>query len=330
MKTILVTGANGFLAANTILELLARGYKVKGMLRKGKSPPVAGNGFTPFYGKITSEKDVSEAVKGCYTVIHVAALTDQSVPCKRVYNEVNINGTLNIVKASVDHKIKKLVLISTANVFGHGTKDRPGNETMPMRPPFTRSYYALSKAQAQQLALDSLKDTQTALTVVCPTFMTGPNDHKISSNRIILRALNRRILFIPPGGKNFIHVKDAAAGICNALTMGKNGECYLLANENLTYREFYNKMAGVSRNRTILVTIPKPLLYIAGLAGSLARAAGVKTPVSLVNMQILCTGNYYSSAKAVKEIKLPQTPVAESIRETIEWFAKPIRLHQAE
>ncbi len=322
MKTILVTGANGFLAANTISELLARGYNVKGMLRKGKSPPVAGNGFTTFYGNITSEKDVSEAVKGCDKVIHVAALTDQSVPRKRLYDEVNTVGTLNIVKATVTHKIKKLVLISTANVFGHGTKDRPGNETMRMRPPFTRSYYALSKADAQHIALERLKDTQTALTVVCPTFMTGPNDHKISSNRIILRALNRRILFIPPGGKNFIHVKDAAAGICNALTMGKNGECYLLANENLTYREFYNKMAEVSGHRPLLITIPKPLLYIAGLAGSLARAVGVKTPLSLANMQILCIENYYSSAKALKGIKLPQTPVQESIRATIDWFAR--------
>ncbi len=320
MPTVLVTGANGFLAANTIAELLERGAKVRGMLRETASPVLEHERFTLFYSNITSPEDVSEAVSGCETVVHIAAVTDQSIARKNIYRKVNTGGTTNIVQASLMHRVKKVILVSTANVFGHGTRERPGNEEKPMKPPFTDSPYALSKADAQDIAIERLKGTDVSVTVVCPTFMIGPNDKKISSNRIILRAFGRKILIIPPGGKNFIHVKDAATGICNAISQGKNGESYILANENMTYREFYKTMEEVSKKRQVLVTIPRPLLYLAGLAGSLARLAGINTELSLTNMQILCTCNFYSGLKAINELGLPQTPVKTAIREAINWF----------
>ncbi|TVR73733.1 MAG: NAD-dependent epimerase/dehydratase family protein [Marinilabiliales bacterium] len=320
MSTVLVTGANGFLAANTIAELLERGANVRGMLRKTASPVPDHDRFTPFYGNLTSPEDVFEAVSGCETVIHIAAVTDQSIARKSIYRKVNTGGTTNIVQASLQHKVKKVVLVSTANVFGHGSRERPGNEEKPMKPPFTSSPYALSKAEARDTAIESLKGTGVSITVVCPTFMIGPNDNKISSNRIILRALGRKVLLIPPGGKNFIHVKDAATGICNAISRGKDGESYILANENMTYREFYKTMEEVSKRRQVLVTIPRPLLYLAGLAGSMARLAGINTELSLTNMRILCTCNFYSGIKAIDQLGLPQTPVKTAIKEAINWF----------
>ena len=324
MTRVLVTGANGFLAGNTITELLRRGYQVRGMLRKTSRLMTGHTGLQLFYGNITSEKDLLEAAKGCEIVIHIAAATDQSIADYRVYERVNIEGTLNIIKAALEHKVSKAVYVSTANVFGYGTKAVPGDETRPMKPPFSGSGYAVSKAEAQQLIMRELRGSGTAVTVVNPTFMIGPDDHKISSNRIILRASGKRILLIPPGGKNFIHVKDAAAGICNAIEHGKDGESYILANENLTYREFYLKMTGITGQKTRLVTIPKFLLLLAGLAGEIARHAGINTELSMTNMKILSLGNYYCADKAKKFLNLPQTPTEKAIEEAISWFGNKL------
>lgn len=322
MADILVTGANGFLAGNVIAELLAGGYSVKGMLRAGAKLMTVHQNLEPCYGNITSAEDVSEAVKGTGTVVHIAAVTDQSIADDQYYRRVNVGGTLNIIKASIEHKVKRVIYVGTVNSFGYGTKTEPGNETLPVKHPFDKSAYAMSKTEAQNLVLKVLKDTGIRVNVVNPSFMIGPDDYKISSNKIILRALNKNILLIPPGGKNFIYVKDVAKGICNAISSGGNGECYILANENLSYREFYETMFGLIKKRPVMITIPKFLLLAAGLAGSLLRSAGVNTPLCLTNMKIISTCNYYSPEKARNEINLTQTPIKEAIRETINWFRK--------
>lgn len=322
MPRVLVTGANGFLAGNTIAELLRRGYHVRGMLRKTAREPIIHADLDYFYGNITEKKDVVAAARGCDSIIHIAALTDQSVQDYKLYEKVNITGTRYIVRAALEQRVKSLIYISTVNAFGYGTKSSPGVESMPMRQPFTSSGYAVSKAEAQKLILNELANSGITATVVNPSFMIGPNDNKISSNRIILRARGKRILFIPPGGKNFIHVMDAARGICNAMEQGKNGECYILANENLTYREFYKKMSSITGEPQLLIKIPGVILLLAGIAGNIARYAGINTELSLTNMKILCLGNYYSSEKAVKKLNLQLTPVDKAIEETLSWFGK--------
>ncbi len=322
MEKVLVTGANGFLAGNIIMELLSRGLFVRGMLRSSASMKIKHANLELFHGNITEKKDVFNAVEGCKIVIHSAAVTDQSLRDYFFYKEVNSGGTENIIEAGIGHNIKKLIYVSTANAFAFGSKEEAGTEGDSICPPFIRSGYARSKNEAQNKVLERFRGPGRQTVVVNPTFMIGPDDNKISSNRIILRALNKRILFIPPGGKNFIHVKDVAKGICNAIELGENGECYILANENLSYREFHEKMGEVTNHKPFLITIPGPLLLLTGLAGSVIRFAGINTSLSLTNMRILSIGNYYSAKKAVKYLNLPQTPVKKAIEDTISWFKK--------
>ncbi len=320
MSKVLVTGANSFLAGNVIIELLSRGYRVKGMIRKSASLITGHTNLELFYGNITEEPDVINALKGCDIVIHTAAVTDQSIADYNIYETINIGGTRNIINAAIKHSVKKIIYISTANAFGYGTKSEPGNETMPARFPFTLSGYARSKMRAQEIILEEFKLSDTSVTVVNPTFMIGPNDQKPGSNRILLRALDKKLLFIPPGGKNFIHVRDAAIGTCNAIDMGKDGECYILAGENLSYKEFYLKMAEVTGKNPVNIIIPEGLLRLSGFAGNALRAAGMNTQVSSTNMRIISLGNYYSSDKATRDLKLPHTSTEIAIQEAISWF----------
>lgn len=320
MAKILVTGANGFLAGNIILELLNRGLPVRGMLRHSARIQITHRNLKLFYGNITSIKDVMNAVKGCEIVIHSAAVTDQSLSDYHIYEKVNSGGTENIIKACIEHNVKNLIYVSTANTFSFGSKQYAGNEDASMTPPFTRSGYARSKYAAQDKVLNKFRGPGRKAVVVNPTFMIGPDDNKISSNRLILRALNKKILFIPPGGKNFIFVKDAAVGICNAIDLGKNAECYILGNKNMSYREFYKILINITKEKPLMITIPKYLLLFAGLAGSIIRFAGLNTAASLTNMQILSTGTYYSAEKAVNKLNLPQTSIKKAIEETVSWF----------
>lgn len=319
---VLVTGANGLLATNVIAELLAEGYSVRGLIRNHSSFLYGQHSNLELVlGDITSSQDIQMAIHGCCCVVHVAAITSQHLCRYADYQQVNVMATKSLVEEAIKAGATTFIYVSTANTFGYGTKEIPGCEEFPMARLFGKSLYALSKLEGQAAALSYRNKIRVV--VVNPTFMLGPYDAKPSSGRIILMGYKKRLILYPPGGKNFIHVQDAAKGVVKSIEKGKNGEAYLLANENLSYRDFFRKLANRTGRHHILIRIPRPLLLVAGGIGSLLRFFGVKTELSLTNMRILCINNFYSSKKAQKELQIqrPLLSIEKAIDDYLEWFS---------
>lgn len=319
---VLVTGANGLLGANIVRELVTREYRVRILVRE--SADLSGLKGVPserFTGDILDPGSLDRAVEGCDYVIHSAADTSQWPTGYAHYEPVNVHGTRHVIAAVKKHGAKRFVFVSSANAFGNGTKEKPGTELNEFSGFRIGSGYMISKYVAQQFVLSEVERNRLPAVVVNPTFMIGPNDSKPSSGQIILMGMGKRIQAYPPGGKNFIHVRDAAIATCNALTMGRIGECYLLANENLTYREFFSLLNGVTEESPVSMKIPGRLLKGFGAGGTLfEKLFRTPAPLNLVNARLLCLGNYYSGRKAVEALGLPQTPVSDAIRESISWF----------
>lgn len=316
----MVTGANGLLGVNVITALLAEGYVVRGMVRIADAIPLRHENIEEFVGAITNASDVREAARGCDIIIHIAANTAQNSIRYNDYAAVNVAATEYVLSAAHEWGIRKTIIVSSANAFGYGTIDLPGTEVKPMAYPFTKSCYAKSKKQAQDLALQYSGKSMGEIVVVNPTFMIGKYDSKPSSGKIITMNYKRKFIFTPPGGKNFVHVKDVARAICNAIAFGKDRQCYLLANENLTYREFYTRLNEVTDTKRYMITLPRWLLLVAGLAGSCLIRMGFNNAVHFNNMRILCVKNYYGHHKARLELKMPVTPVSVAIRDAVDWF----------
>jgi dihydroflavonol-4-reductase len=178
--------------------------------------------------------------------------------------------------------------------------------------------------ESERIVLSKSKEIDVI--VVNPTFLIGPYDNKPSSGRIILMSFGKKVVLYPPGGKNFVHVADVAKGIVSTLEIGKNGEKYLLANENLTYREFFQKLSAKSNSRVILIKIPKYLLLAIGIVGSILKYAGIKNELFLTNMSMLCTCNFYSNKKAKTELNIKFRSIDIALQEAIEWFKENKRI----
>jgi len=111
---VLITGANGLLATNTIIELLHRGYHVRGLIRNVKKFKYFKHpGLELVEGDINDYKVMNDALQDCDYVIHAAALTIQKSVKYSDYYKINVKGTENVLNASVENKIKKLVYVST-------------------------------------------------------------------------------------------------------------------------------------------------------------------------------------------------------------------------
>jgi len=317
MKTVFVTGVNSLLGTNLTHLLLSRGYVVKGLIRqKHKYKGYHNSGLQLIEGDLFD--DFTRVLSDVDYVVHIAAITCQNLLEYTDYRKVNGSATIQLFHAAAKCNIKRFVFVSTANTLGHGSMDRPGNENDPVREPFNKSLYAKSKKEAETQLLNNKQMMETI--IVNPTFMLGAFDTKPGSGKIILMGWRKKVIFCPPGGKNFVHVEDVADGIINCIENGRNGEKYILANENLSYKDFFTKLNAISNQKPVMIKIPSTFLLGIGIFGDLMRGLRIKTNLSLVNMKILCTNNFYTNKKSVAELGMNYRSVESAIADALTYF----------
>ncbi|MEE9363527.1 MAG: NAD-dependent epimerase/dehydratase family protein [Cellulophaga sp.] len=318
-EKVLVTGANGFLGNHVVRVLQKEGYSVVAMVREKSSTTILKElNCEIFRGSITNPKDINKVIKNCDYVVHCASMTSQNEKNFEVYKTANVTTTKVLIKACKVHMVKRFILVSTANCFTNGTIDKPGNETTGFMGWLKKSHYAYSKHLAQEIVLKEVDENNFPAIVVAPTFLVGPYDSKPSSGALLQYALKNKVLFYPKGGKNFVDVNYVAVAIKNSLKTGTIGECYLLSGINLSYKEYFKKIASISNKKKWLVPIPNSILNIVNSFYFVFPSKGVL--LLKTNVRMLLLKNYFSNTKAVKHLDMPETNIDASIYDTIEWF----------
>ena len=220
--------------------------------------------ITKVKGDVLNMDSILGAIEKCECVIHAAADTSQHHLNISDF-KVNNQGTKNIVLACKKKNIKKLIHVGSAGFFGYGTKENPGDENATIKYPSNQSLYLMSKLHAQQ-EINAYGKTNSVITIH-PTFMIGALDYGPSSGKIILMGM-KKIVFCPPGGKNFVHVKDVAEACVRAIESNHHGANYIIGNENLSYYEFFKLIQKEYNRNSIIIRIPSFIFYIMGLLGN--------------------------------------------------------------
>lgn len=323
MSKVFVTGPDGLLGNHVIRELLNRSYKVVAMVQSGRQPAGLDNlSIDIVNGDITNKEDVIKLSEGCDYFIHIAAITDLWPTKGEKYYRVNVTGTAHAIEAALKNRIKRFIHIGSASSFGSGNKHQPGVEDMVSANAGYGLDYVESKRIAQELVLNAVKERQLQGIVLCPTFMIGAYDSKPSSGAMLIAVAKNKLPFVANGGKNWVAARNVATAVCNALEKGRIGESYILGGQNVTYLEMVQTIAAVikcgSPSKTV---IPDFLVKTAGLASTLQSKLFRTTPkISYPMAQIACSKQFYSPAKAIAELELPQDPIENAIEESYLWF----------
>lgn len=319
---VLVTGPDGLLGSNLVRELLARNYEVSGFCEKGKqSPTLDGLAITKIAGNLLDLQDLINATIDVDIVVHCAANTSMFPARQEIINKVNISGTENIVKACQMNEVKRMIYVGTANSFGSGCLQKLGSELNLYEAYRYGLDYMDSKYKAQEFVLKKVREEGFDAVVVNPTFMIGPFDSRPTSGAMILGVYEKKVPGYTVGGKNFVAVKDAAVAIANAITKGKKGECYILGNENLTFKQAFDKIAHVTGTTPLKTKIPKTIIILYGQFNSWIAALLKIQPKVTKELAILSNEtHYYSAEKARRELEMPQTPIDVAIKECFDWF----------
>ncbi|MBJ6110617.1 NAD-dependent epimerase/dehydratase family protein [Hymenobacter sp. BT523] len=322
---VLVTGANGFLGRHLVEELVQRGYPVRALLRPGTAPP-----FPAAWAVEYCEEDLARPVnishlttlaKGCESIIHAAALAQVNPARNPEVALVNLGGTENALLMARQAGVSRFVYVGTANVFGFGTKSEPGDETRPYAGQRYGLDYMDSKLAATEVVRRVVRAEQLPAVLVHPTFMLGPGDAKPTSNALLLELYRGRLPGYPPGGKNYVHVRDVAVATVHALRMGRVGESYILGNENLSYREAFRLIAGCLGVAAPRWPIPPGLATIYGqLCDVKTWLTGRPAQLNVAMAAVANDGHYFTAQKAVAELALPHTPITQAVAESFAWF----------
>ena len=216
---ILVTGSSGFIGSHLTEYLVERGYGVVafdrynnnnhyGWLEKSKYKKK----IEFILGDIRDYDSVNKAMKGCQSVMHLAALIGipYSYISPTAYIKTNVEGTLNILESAKNLKLKQVIITSTSEVYGTAIKKKLSeNDELKAQSP-----YAASKIAADQLSLSYYRSFGLPVKIIRPFNTFGPRQSaRAVIPSIITQALSKNKIKI--GNLNttrdFLYVEDLCA-----------------------------------------------------------------------------------------------------------------------
>jgi len=305
-----VTGATGFVGSAVVRSLLRRGVSVRALARRDSDlSNIAGLEVEVFYGDLMDEEGLAQGLRGCSVLFHVAAYYSTDPANSQAMYEVNVRGTKAVMNAALKAGAQRAVHTSTIGTIGQPRDGSLATEETPFNLWETGSHYVKSKHLGEVAAL-SLCERGLPVVVVNPCAPLGARDIKPSSTgqRVLDYLHGRRPSFVA-GGINFVAVDDVAEGHVLAAECGRPGERYILGNRegNLLLPDFLALMEQVSG-----VSRPHP----AGRArlGFPVRRRERGSP-DLRPAALTC-----DPSKAIRELHLPQTPLATALTEAVDWF----------
>lgn len=323
-----VTGASGFIGANLVRELVARGHRVKALLRPGSSArALLGIEFTRVDGELSDRSLLESAMRGCDWCFHVAASYHLWLPDYRPMYAANVEGTRNVIEAAAAAGCSRIVYTSTVGCIGLPQAANgnivPTDETTPVTEAQMSNHYKRSKWRAEQVALQLARQGRPVV-LVNPTAPVGPFDVKPTpTGQVILDFLNREMPAYLDTGLNFVHVRDVAAGHILAAEKGRVGERYILGNieGNWTLKEAFGvleQLAGIPAPR---VRVPYAVALAAAYVGEAVSHLTHQPPKApLAGVRMARYKMFFSPAKAVRELGLPQTPPRQALADAVAWF----------
>ena len=324
MKT-LITGANGFIGSAVMRCLLEAGHDIRVMVRPGSERRnLEGLSVEIIEGDLQDKASLEQAVGGCNALFHLAADYRLWIPDPDTMYQINVTGTRDLMLASAQAGVEKIVYTSSVAVLGLNSDRTPANEETPMTIEDMIGHYKRSKYLAEKEVTKLVDENQLPAVIVNPSTPLGPRDIKPTpTGSIVVDTLNNRMPAYVDTGLNIAHVDDVAEGHLLAFEKGKIGDRYILGGENLSLQTILGIICDLSDKTPPMIKLSHNLIL--PIAWCMERWADIskKEPRATVDeIRMSRKHMYFSSEKATKELGYQFRPAKEAINDAIEWFIK--------
>ena len=323
-----VTGASGFVGANLVHELVARGHSVRALLRpESDVRGLSGTNYERVTGDLNDRQALERGMAGCDWCFHVAASYQLWMRDYAPMYAANVAGTRNVLEVAGKAGCSRIVYTSTVGCIGLPKavdgKFTPTDEQDLATEAQMTNHYKRSKFQAEQVAFE-LAQKGLPIVIVNPTAPIGPRDVKPTpTGQVILDFLNRKLPAYLDTGLNWVHVRDVAMGHILAAEKGRTGERYILghAGANWTMQEMLLALEDITGIPAPRMKVPHWVaLAAAHVDEAISSFTGKSPKAPLAGVRMAKYKMWFNPTKAIRELGLPQTPPKQALADAVEWF----------
>ena len=323
--TTLVTGATGFVGSAIARALLARGQRVRVLVRRASDRRnLEGLDVELRQGDLEDPESLERAVEGCRALFHAAADYRLWVPDPDVMYARNVEGTRALMRAALKHGLERVVYTSSVAVLGLLPGGEPADEDTPSSLEEMIGPYKRSKFLAEAVVRDMVRDDGLPAVIVNPSAPVGPRDIKPTpTGRMVLDAATNKMPAYVDTGLNVVHVDDVAEGHALALERGAIGERYILGGENMSLRRILAEVARIAGTREPRVRLaPAVLAPVAWGAEAWARRFGGEPRVTRDALRMSRKRMYFKSDKARRELGYAARVATAALEDAVAWFRR--------
>ena len=329
---ILVTGATGLIGSHLVEKLAAEGKNIRILVMRNPLQPIENQTLNELkrlnieiiYGDLRDKDSLKPALAGISTVFHCAAISRPMNIPKKMYYDINTQGTKNLLKTCLEQNIDKYLHISAISVLGVSPDGHPLKEDE-YQPEKFLDDYDLSKKQAESIVLDFYKYHNLPIVILRPTMIYGP---RCVARLTMFKYIRNRIFPLFHKGKSrmeFCYIDNLITGILLAASSSKAlGQIYNLSDERAyQMREVIETIAqelGVKLCPIPGLMVPAKVLgYLVEIAG---KIFGFYHPFS---PQVVDWMSYdrcvYNINKAKQELGYhPKVSLQEGIKRSVQWY----------
>jgi dihydroflavonol-4-reductase len=323
--TALVTGGTGFVGSHLVRALVERGEQVRCLVRPASRRDNLENLSVEFVtGDLRDLDSLKQAVKGVKVVYHCAA--DYRLWCKdpnELYQS-NVEGSNNVMQAAFDQGVDRVVYTSTVGCLGLKDDGNPANEDSPVTIDDMIGHYKRSKFLAEEKVRDWAR-RGLPVVIVNPSTPVGELDIKPTpTGKIIVDFLRGKMFGYVDTGMNLIDVHDCAEGHVLAAQKGRLGERYILGGRNMTLKELFDALAGVTKIASPKLKVPHWVAETYARIENLwsINIARREPDVPLESVKMSRHKMWFDASKAVHELGLSQNPIERALERAVKWFSE--------
>jgi uncharacterized protein YbjT (DUF2867 family) len=295
---ILITGATGYIGQHLVNRLVEQGERTRCLVRD----PQKAAQFIPVeqveivQGDTTQPEALAQAVKGVDTIVHAAFMTaDKKQSAGNHYDQTNIQGTANLLKAAEEASVKRVIEVS-----GLGTKsDKPG-----------------SYMQGRYLAEKMLKESRLAWTIIQPSVLFGKDAPFIKGLTDLIRS--SPIVPLIGGGKIMfqpIYVEDVVSVILKVLAEPErsNYKTYTIGGpEYYSFTQIIDLLTHTMHKSRLKA--PAPLFFI-GIGAAVMEAVLPKPPLTTAALTLFSFDNTTDLQSVEREFLFTPASFAHFLQE---------------
>jgi dihydroflavonol-4-reductase len=321
---VFITGGTGFIGSRLAIASREKGHAVA-LLGQTNTQAEQENhrllerhGIKASLGSVLERDKLVDMARGCDVVFHLAAAQHEAnVPDEHFY-KVNVEGTRNMLEASVAGGVKRFVHGSTIGVYGSAMEGEI-DENSPMRP---NNIYGVTKREGEQLALSFNEKLPVSAVRISETY--GPGDRRLLK---LFKAIQKNVFFVIGKGDNkhqLIYVDDLVDGMYLAANDPKAvGQVFVLAGkEVLTTQEMVDIVADCLGTRIPRLHAPMLLFKTAAVLMEKTLAPlGIQPPLHRRRLDFFRKSFFFSQEKAASVLGFsPKTDFRHGVAQTAAWY----------